>query len=175
LTPTEAPPHIEIVSAPRDRLEEVSALWQAMHEYHAELIPASAKSVPLRSSEDAWRIRHGEFASMMEAGEAWLWIAERSSVPVGFAFARVHQGDWAYATDGEVGELEALSVEPKMRRWGIGSLLLEAVDRHLSGRGVGFIGLRVVAGNEDAMRLYERWGIVPSEVRCLGRTQPRRY
>jgi GNAT superfamily N-acetyltransferase len=69
-----------------------------------------------------------------------------------------------------MGELEALSVEPELRRWGIGSLLMEDVERRLAAAGVGFIGLAVIAGNEDALRFYERWGMVPSHVRCLGRT-----
>ncbi len=64
-------------------------------------------------------------------------------------------------------ELEALSVEPELRRWGIGSLLMEEGERRLSAAGVGFIGLAVIAGNEDALRVYERWGIAPSHVRCL--------
>jgi ribosomal protein S18 acetylase RimI-like enzyme len=47
---------------------------------------------------------------------------------------------------------------------------MEEVERRLAAAGVGFIGLAVIAGNEDALRFYRRWGMAPSHVRCLGRT-----
>ena len=49
---------------------------------------------------------------------------------------------------------------------------MEEVERRLSAAGVGFIGLGVIAGNGDALRFYERWGMAPSHVRCLGRALP---
>jgi hypothetical protein len=49
---------------------------------------------------------------------------------------------------------------------------MEQVERRLNGEDVRFIGLAVIAGNEEALRLYERWGMVVSHVRCLGRTLP---
>jgi len=106
----------------------------------------------------------------MVEGDAWLLIAERDGSPVGFAFFRICEGDWSFETDERMGELEALSVEPELRRWGIGSLLMEEVERRLAAAGIGFIGLAVIAGNEDALRFYKRWGMAPSYVRCLGRT-----
>jgi GNAT superfamily N-acetyltransferase len=110
----------------------------------------------------------------MRAGEAWLLIAEREGSPVGFAFFRICDSDWSFETNEQMGELEALSVEPELRRWGIGSLLMEQVELRLAATGVGFIGLNVIAGNEEALRFYERWGMVPSHVRCLGRMLPGR-
>lgn len=106
----------------------------------------------------------------MRAGEGWLLTAEHEGSPVGFAFFRICDSDWSFETNERMGELEALSVEPELRRWGIGSLLMERVELRLAAAGVGFIGLNVVAGNDDALRFYERWGIVPAQVRCLGRT-----
>ena len=109
----------------------------------------------------------------MRAGEGWLLIAERDGSPVGFAFFRVCEGDLSFETDERMGELEALSVEPELRRWGVGSLLMEGVEQRLTAADIEFIGLAVVSGNADALRFYERWGIVPSQVRCLGRILPR--
>ena len=59
---------------------------------------------------------------------------------------------------------------PELRRWGIGSLLMERVEECLVAAGVNFIGLALIAGNEDALRFYERWGMAPSHVRCIGPT-----
>jgi ribosomal protein S18 acetylase RimI-like enzyme len=51
-------------------------------------------------------------------------------------------------------------------------MLMEQVELRLAAAGVEFIGLSVIAGNDDALRFYERWGMAPSHVRCLGRTLP---
>jgi GNAT superfamily N-acetyltransferase len=143
-----------------------------MHEHHAEVAGNVREVVRFRHAEDSWQRRRNEFERWMRAGDAWLLIAEREGVPVGFAFLRICDGDWSFDTSERMGELEALSVEPELRRWGIGSLLMEQVELRLTAAGVGFIGLADIAGNEDALRFYERWGMVPSHVRYLGRTLP---
>lgn len=167
------PPEVEIVEATVDRLDDVESLWHAMHEHHSEVVGEVRAVASLRGPEDSWQRRRAEFEEWMLAGEAWLLIAEREGSPVGFAFFRIADSDWSFETDERVGELEALSVEPELRRWGIGSLLMEQVEMQLVAAGVGFIGLTVIAGNEDALRFYERWGMAPSHVRCLGRTLAR--
>jgi ribosomal protein S18 acetylase RimI-like enzyme len=166
------PPEVEIVEATAERLDDVKSLWRAMHEYDAEVAGEAREVAPLRRAEDSWQRRQGEFERWMRAGDAWLLIAEREGSPVGFAFFRICDGDRSFETNERIGELEALSVEPELRRWGIGSLLMEEVERRLAVAGVGFIGLAVIAGNEDALRFYRRWGMAPSHVRCLGRTLP---
>jgi len=166
------PPEVEIIEAAVERLDDVEPLWQAMHEYHAEVAGRVREIAPFRAAGDSWRRRRDELERWMRAGDAWLLIAEREGSPVGFAFFRICAGDWSLATGERMGELEALSVEPELRRWGIGSLLMEEVERRLAAAGVDFIGLAVIAGNEDALRFYERWGMVPSHVRCVGRTLP---
>ena len=167
------PPEVEIVEAGAERLDDVESLWRAMHEYHAELAGEVREVAPFRRAEDSWQRRRGEFERWMRAGDAWLLIAEREGSPVGFAFFRICDSDSSFETNERMGELEALSVEPELRRWGIGSLLMEEVEGRLAAAGVGFIGLALIAGNEDALRFYERWGMVPSHIRCLGRTLSR--
>ena len=164
------PPQVEIIEARADRLDDVASLWRAMHDYHAEVAGEAREVAPFRRAEDSWQRRRGDFERWMRAGDAWLLIAEREGSPVGFAFFRLSAGYWSFETNERIGELEALSVEPELRRWGIGSLLMEEVERRLAAAGVGFIGLTVIAGNEDALRFYARWGLAQSHVRCLGRT-----
>ncbi len=166
------PPQVEIIEARADRLDDVASLWRAMHDYHAEVAGEAREVAPFRRAEDSWQRRRGDFERWLRAGDAWLLIAEREGSPVGFAFFRICAGDWSFETDERIGELEALSVEPELRRWGIGSLLMEEVERRLAAAGVGFIGLTVIAGNEDALRFYARWGLAQSHIRCLGRTLP---
>ncbi len=167
------PPEVEIVEAGSERLDDIESLWRDMHDYHAEVAGRARDVTPFRPSELSWQRRRAEFEDWMRAGQAWLLIAEREGSPVGFAFFRVCEGDLSFETGERMGELEALSVEPELRRWGVGSLLMEGVEQRLTAAGIDFIGLAVVPGNADALRFYERWGIVPSQVRCLGRILPR--
>jgi len=166
------PPEVEIVEAGAERLDDLESLWRAMHESNAEIAGEVCEVAPFRRAEDSWQRRRGDFKRWLRAGDAWLLIAEREGSPVGFAFFRICDGDWSFKTTERMGELEALSVEPELRRWGIGSLLMEEVERRLTATGVGFIGLTVIAGNEEALRFYKRWGMAPSHIRCLGRTLP---
>jgi GNAT superfamily N-acetyltransferase len=145
-----------------------------MHDYHAGVAGEAREVAPFRDAGDSWQRRRIEFERWMREGEAWLLIAELDGSPVGFAFFRICDSDWSFETNERMGELEALSVEPELRRWGIGSLLMEQLELRLAAAGVGFIGLNVIAGNEDALRFYERWGIVPAHIRCLGRMPPGR-
>ena len=167
------PPEVEVIEAGEERLDDIAPLWRDMHDYHAEVVDEARDVAPFRPAEESWQRRRGEFAGWMRAGEGRLLIAEREGSPVGFAFFRICEGDTSFETDDRMGELEALSVEPELRRWGVGSLLMEAVEQRLSTAGIDFIGMAVVSGNADALRFYERWGIVPSQVRCLGRILPR--
>ena len=163
-------PEVEIVEAPVERLDEVEDLWRAMNAHDAEVAGSACDVAPFRGAEESWRRHRAEFERWMDEGVGRLLIAERDDSPVGFAFFRICGGDPRFETGEQMAELEALSVEPELRRWGIGSLLMEAVEQRLSHAGIEFMRLAVIAGNEDALRFYERWGIVPSHVRCLGRT-----
>ncbi len=165
------PPEVEILEAGVERLDDVESLWRAMHEHHAEVAEA-CEVTRFRPAGDSWQRHRLEFEHWMRDGDGWLLIAEREGSPVGFAFFRICGGDPSFETNERMGEIEALSVEPALRRWGIGSLLMERVEGRLAEAGVGFIGLTVVAGNDDALRFYGRWGMAPSHVRCLGRTLP---
>jgi len=59
-------------------------------------------------------------------------------------------------------EVEAIGVLPGHRGQGIGSALLDAVDREFEALGVRDVILGVLPGNTDAMRLYARRGFTPT-------------
>ncbi|MEZ5075422.1 MAG: GNAT family N-acetyltransferase [Solirubrobacterales bacterium] len=165
------PPEVEIAEVGAERLDDIERLWCDMHEHDAA-VGGVRDIAPFRAAGDAWRRGRGRFESWMAAGTGRLLIAERDGSPVGFAFFRTCAGDPGFATGERMAELVALSVEPELRRWGVGSLLMEAVEDRLSAAGIDHIALNVVSGNDDALRFYERWGILPSHVRCLGRVMP---
>jgi ribosomal protein S18 acetylase RimI-like enzyme len=67
-----------------------------------------------------------------------------------------------WVTGDRIGELESLAVLPGWRRAGIGSALLDAVDREFERIGVRDVIVGVLPGNVGAVRLYERHGFRPT-------------
>ena len=59
---------------------------------------------------------------------------------------------------GEEAEVLTVGVVPFRRRQGVGSLLLDALEAHAAGRGVGTVFLEVRVDNAAAIALYERRG-----------------
>jgi ribosomal protein S18 acetylase RimI-like enzyme len=74
-------------------------------------------------------------------------------------------GTWladTWATGEVVAEIESLSVLPEYRGRGLGSRLLEDLHERLRAQGVTDFVLGALAGNADAIRLYERHGYRPT-------------
>jgi ribosomal protein S18 acetylase RimI-like enzyme len=67
-----------------------------------------------------------------------------------------------WRTGDRIGEIESLSVLPEYRGSGLGSELLERLEAHLHDLGVEDLILGALAGNDHAIRLYERRGYRPT-------------
>lgn len=67
-----------------------------------------------------------------------------------------------WRTGERIGELESLSVLPSHRGRGIGGALLDAVDAAFEARGIRDLIVGALAGNDAALRLYERRGFRPT-------------
>jgi ribosomal protein S18 acetylase RimI-like enzyme len=65
-----------------------------------------------------------------------------------------------------------LAVLPAHRGRGVGRLLLEEIERRARARGSSKLTLEVHASNEDAMRLYQRFGFGPWDAPTLFVTKP---
>ena len=61
-------------------------------------------------------------------------------------------------------ELVSLAVLPDRRGGGIGSALMDAVDAELARRGIADLQVAVMAGNDAALRFYERRGLRAGEL-----------
>ena len=58
-------------------------------------------------------------------------------------------------------DLDTFSVLPEERGRGLGGRLLDEVYAELRRRGIGELALAVMEGNDDAVRFYERRGLIP--------------
>lgn len=74
--------------------------------------------------------------------------------------------------DGPVGLLDELYVTPQLRRQGLGSRLLAAVEAVIQARGAELLEINVDGQDSDARRFYERHGYTNTEP---GQNQPSLY
>jgi ribosomal protein S18 acetylase RimI-like enzyme len=160
---------VAIVPLGAARVDELRELWLALHHAHR-----AVATVPLQPSDErSWSLRRADYLRWLAAGTAFALGAERAGRLVGYAVTRLHEGDDdTFDLGPRHAELWSLSVAPAERGRGIGSLLLDAVDGELEGRGIAHVTIAVMAGNEGARRLYERRGLVPGEI-LLFRSTPR--
>ena len=77
------------------------------------------------------------------------WVAEENSVVVGMAGLFV---------EGDEAEIEPIVVRAGFRSRGIGTLLLERLKAEAKARGVGYLSIRPVARNVEAIRCFHRAG-----------------
>lgn len=105
----------------------------------------------------------------IEDGYAW-WLGKERVNPravvlaalvrgrvVGYAYGRIEPRDWNTLRD-RCGVGVDLWVEPRARRSGVGSALLEALVAALAQRGAPRVVLNVAARNPDAARLFASRG-----------------
>jgi GNAT superfamily N-acetyltransferase len=152
---------LEIAVAGAERVDELEPLWLALHHHHREV----AAQPVVADDAASWARRRAWYLEMLAGGDDLVLIAERGGHPVGYAFLHLHHGpDDTWPVDGRWGEVVSLSVLPRERGGGVGTALLDAVDRELAARGIRDLQVAVMAGNADALRLYEHRGLTPAEV-----------
>jgi ribosomal protein S18 acetylase RimI-like enzyme len=95
-----------------------------------------------------------KLAVAVEAGIVLL--AEQDGAPVGLAVA-ARKGD-------RIGFLDLVYVRPDARRSGIAAELVREAAEQLRTQGADVLELDVLASNEDARGIYQRWGFRPVEL-----------
>jgi ribosomal protein S18 acetylase RimI-like enzyme len=151
-------------SAGADELSLVEPLWVAVHHRHAETMPELA---PYVSDAQTWAVRSALYLELLAKPDTLLLLAFDGGDAIGYGLAHVMEVEdtWipdAWQTGSRIGEIESLSVLPKYRGSGLGSELLDALERHLRAKDVRDLVLGVLPGNTDAIRLYERRGYRPT-------------
>jgi ribosomal protein S18 acetylase RimI-like enzyme len=94
-----------------------------------------------------------------ETGEAVMWIAElREAEIIGQLFVQMESMNTALADGHTRAYIYGFRVRPAYRGAGVGSHLLQTAETDLTHRGFRLICLNVARVNQDARRLYERFG-----------------
>jgi ribosomal protein S18 acetylase RimI-like enzyme len=145
-----------------ERLDEVRGLWLELHHHHRAVV------APLPLVEDdelSWQRRHALYVERLDAGAGFLVLARHDGTAVGYAFVCVEDGpDDTFPVGDRYAELYSLSVTAQARGRGIGTKLLDFIDRELARRRIHDLKVAVMTANPDALRLYERRGLQPAEV-----------
>jgi GNAT superfamily N-acetyltransferase len=154
---------VDIVRGGRELLDDVRPLWNALREHHGAVAPYRQ----LRDEPTSWARRRAQYDAWLADGDAFVLLARdrAGGAALAYAFVRpeaVRTTTWS--RDVRLLELETLSVAPAARGRGIGAALLERVRAVHDAGGYDGIQLTAVAGNDDALRFYEREGFAPMYV-----------
>jgi ribosomal protein S18 acetylase RimI-like enzyme len=155
---------LEITRGSDADIPNLEALWVSVHNAHRASMPELA---PYVSDEETWRERRALYEDLFRRPDTFLLLARSGGELVGYALGHVAEATEGWTSDtwvtgDRIGELESLAVLPGRRGAGIGSALLDAVDREFERIGVRDVIVGVLPGNMGAIRLYERRGFRPT-------------
>jgi ribosomal protein S18 acetylase RimI-like enzyme len=152
---------IRIELAGVERVDEVRELWLELHHHHRAVVG----TVPLVADDEvSWERRRALYVDRLGPGAGFLALAVEDDVVVGYALVCIEEGpDDTFPVRDRYAEVYSLSVAPARRGRGIGTQLLDFVDRELESRSIRDLKIAVMVGNDDAQRLYERRGLRPAE------------
>jgi len=138
----------------------LAGLWRQLDELHAELQPGYFRRPQVTRPPETARILADpcQLLAVAEVGElaglVHAQLYETPPQPLLVARRRVH--------------IDALVVDPRFRRRGLGRQLLRAADTWARQRGAQELLLTLWAGNEAAEAFYRAIGFAPVNV-CLAR------
>jgi ribosomal protein S18 acetylase RimI-like enzyme len=145
--------------APLDALEP---LWLSLHHHHQ----STTTAVPiLRDDALSWRQRKAWYGRMIDNEHGFVIVAYDDDTPIGYAFVRLHEGpDDTLDFGPRWGQVVTLAVLPERRSAGVGTALMDEVDRELAALGIDNVEIDVMQGNDRARDFYERRGYVMGQV-----------
>lgn len=129
----------------------VRELWNLLFDHHVETGAAGLAVIP---RDQSWPLREAHYAALIAARpRASIWLASHGDDILGYALSFVCDFEGQSAV-----VLETLSVDPATRGMGVGSLLMDAVDREAAAEDIEVGIVDVMTGNPRARALYLRRG-----------------
>lgn len=154
-------PVIDVLHA--DEVDCLQRLWVQLLAHHSRVAPQLATLGAVRSPADSWQLRREEYLHWLREPHARAIIARDGEDVLGYAIVRVVEAHASWQWGDQVGVLETLVVDAGSRGAGIGQAILTAAREHLATLGIGVIEISVIAGNDDAIRFYQREGALAYE------------
>jgi ribosomal protein S18 acetylase RimI-like enzyme len=146
-------------------LEYLEPLWLSMYDHH---LAVGAAGFPVISRADSWPLRRRLYQELLTKDDTIIVLSRRHGIPVGYCLAHVHDGaDDTWPTGDRIGEIESLCVLAEERGRGLGTILLDVAEDHLSSAGADTVMLGVVVGNTSALNFYARRGMRPAMTKLM--------
>jgi ribosomal protein S18 acetylase RimI-like enzyme len=122
---------------------------------------------PYVTDAQTWEERRALYAELMEKPETVLLLAVDDDAAIGYTLGHVLDvGEtWipdTWRTGPRIAEIESLSVLPEHRGRGVGSALMDALEREFQALGISDVIVGALPGNEPAVELYRRRGFRPT-------------
>jgi ribosomal protein S18 acetylase RimI-like enzyme len=112
-----------------ERADEVRALWLELHHHHRRVSTLQ----PLVDDAASWQRRRALYLERFARAAGLLALAREGDDVVGYAFVCIEDGpDDTFPVGPLDAELYSLSVARRMRGNGVGTRLLDFVERELS-------------------------------------------
>lgn len=155
---------IEIERGGFEDVPRLGPLWIAVHQVHAAVMPHLA---PYVSDAETWQVRRAFYEELFAKEGTVLLLARIDGELVGYALSHLHPAGESWAADTwrtgpRIAEVESMSVLPGYRNRGIGGALLDRLEAEIEAQGVDDLVIGALAGNAEAIRLYERRGFTPT-------------
>jgi len=154
---------MELTRGTPENIEELAPLWLELFRHHREVGAGTGR---FTDEDRSWPHRAALYREWLAEPLSFVLIArDEEGAAKGYAMVRVREPDDEVLDTWEAGdhvaELETLVVSASERGGGVGSALLDRVAAEVRGLGISDLGVGVLAGNDDARRLYESHGFQP--------------
>jgi GNAT superfamily N-acetyltransferase len=162
---------MRIVRAGIERIDDLQPLWESLHEHHATVAPHLEELGPVRTPDQSWAVRRELYEEWLSEPDAFVLLAEVNRDPIGYALVHLRGPEETWATGDRIGVLETLAVLPDERGRGVGTALFERIYAELRELSVKELQVAVISKNAEALRFYERHGLLPFTVSYMGRVR----
>jgi ribosomal protein S18 acetylase RimI-like enzyme len=141
-----------IVRLPADQVQRCRPLWKAMFDQHVQL------GAPLhpRPFDEAWRMRSVNYERWLRLPDTFVLGALKDDDLVGFVLTRPYGVSDTWQTQHRIAMMESIALYPKWQSRGLGSAMMDEVERQLLLRHIHDVYIDVEPANAAALRLYER-------------------
>jgi ribosomal protein S18 acetylase RimI-like enzyme len=142
-----------------EAVDRFEPLWRALDDEHRQVGPTWPS---WWSPDRSWAIRRSRYVQWLAEPDAFALLAELDDRVVGYLVLHFLDGpDDSWVTGRRIADIESLAVLPECRGKGVGRRLLHEARARIAAIGVHDLWIGVVAGNERALRFYEREGLRP--------------
>jgi ribosomal protein S18 acetylase RimI-like enzyme len=145
---------VRILRLAGEQLPSCRPLWKVMFDEHVEL----GAPLPPRPFDEAWRMRTLNYEKWLLLPDTFMLGAFKDQELAGFVLTRPYGVSDTWQTQECIAMMESIAVYPEWQGKGLGSAMMDEVERQLLLRDIHDVYIDVEPANAAALCLYERRG-----------------